>query len=73
LEGNNELSKAKKTHGDLNPTSGNLRKTMAIKEWQLVLPVIIMENTVHFNSHSLFLKFQVIPEFRGEKSGWYDY
>jgi len=73
MEGNTELSKVKKTHGGLNPTSGNLRITMAINEWQLDLPVIITENIVHFNSHSLFLKFQVIPEFTGTKSGLYDY
>jgi len=69
MEGNNELSKAKKTHRDLNLTSGNLRITMIINEWQIVLPVIITENSLYFNSHQLFLRFQVMPEFTGTKSG----
>jgi len=69
MEGNNELTKTKKTHGAVNPTSGNLRLKMEINEWQIFLPVIIKENILHSNSHSLFLKFRVIPEFTCTKSG----
>jgi len=69
MEGNNELSKTKKTHGAVNSTYGNLRVKMEINEWQIVLPVIITENILHLNSHSLFLKFRVIPEFTCTKSG----
>ena len=51
MEDNNEMRNVKKTHGVLNPTSGNLIITMAINEWQFVLSVIIMENIIHFNSN----------------------
>jgi hypothetical protein len=61
MDGNNELSKAKKTHGGLNPTSGNLRITMAVNKWQIDLPVILTENILHFNSHILFANSHVVP------------
>jgi hypothetical protein len=69
MDGSTELSKATKTHEGLNPTSGNLRITMAVNEWQIDLPVILTENILHFNSHSRFAKFQVVPEFTGTNSG----